>query len=267
MKILKIYEQKLRYKRYANRTIEVYIHYVKVFLEHQNIKDPYQVSLRQITNYLETRKYSSVSQQNQIIGSLKLFARHILGKSELRVNKIERPRSSIRLQPVIPRDLLLLKIECISNIKHRLIIILGYSCGLRVSEVINLKWEHINRSEEVILIKNSKGNKDRLVPINKRIIDTMEIYWHKYKTKNFVFSGQNKNSKYSRTSCNILVKKYIGSQYRFHSLRKSCATHLYELGDDLAKIQDLLGHKNEKTTRIYVSQSTNSIKQLTSLIT
>lgn len=266
MRILEIYIKKLRYKRYAERTIEVYEWYLKEFLQTKNIKDPYQVSLIQIKSYLENRKYTSVSQQNQIIGSLKLFAKYILDKKQVHLDKIERPRKSNTFQPVIPREHILKSIDVIENTKHKSIVTLGYACGLRVSEIKNLQWKHINRNEEIILVKCAKGNKDRIVPINHVIINLLETYWHQYKTKTYVFTGQDWRPQYSASSCNELVKKYIGKQYRFHSLRKSCATHLYELGDDLAKIQDLLGHKNEKTTRIYVKESSKSIKHLTSLI-
>lgn len=266
MKILEVYTKKLRYKRYSERTIEVYKCYLQEFLLSQNIKDPYNVSLSKIINYLENRTYTSVSQQNQIIGSLKLFAKYILGKAQIHLDKIERPRKVVKHQPVIPRELILKNISLIENIKHKTILTLGYACGFRVSEIINLTWENINRKEEIIHIKSSKGNKDRIVPINQTIIQLLESYWHQYKTNTYVFSGLDWRPQYSATSCNNLVKKYIGKQYRFHSLRKSCATHLYELGNDLAKIQDLLGHKNEKTTRIYVKESYKSIKQLTELI-
>lgn len=267
MEILKVYIKKLRYKRYAKSTIDTYTFYLKEFLYTKNIKDPYQVTTLQITNYLENKTYSSVSKQNQVIGSLKLFAKYILGKAQMHLDKIERPRKKITFQPVIPRAVILEQLSKIENIKHKTILTLGYACGLRVSEIINLQWKHIDRDEEIILIKNAKGNKDRVAPINKAILHLLESYWYAYKTKTYVFVGQDLRPKYSSSSCNALIKRYIGKQYRFHSLRKSCATHLYELGNDLSKIQDLLGHKSEKTTRIYVKESTKSIKCLTQLVT
>lgn len=266
MKILEVYIKKLRYKRYSERTIEVYAYYLQEFMINKNIKDPHNVSLSKIVNYLENRNYKSVSQQNQVIGSLKLFAKYILGKSQVHLDKIERPRKVIKHQPVVPREVMLQSLFLVENLKHKLVLTLGYACGLRVSEIINLNWKNMDRHQQIIHIKSTKGNKDRIVPINQTIIDLLESYWYKYKTKGYVFTGLDWRPQYSATSCNNLVKKYIGKQYRFHSLRKSCATHLYELGNDLAKIQDLLGHKNEKTTRIYVKESTKSIKTLTELI-
>lgn len=267
MKILKIYTQKLRYKRYSNRTILTYTSYLKMFLTEQNIKDPYQVTLQQIVHYLENRHYSSVSQQNQIIGSLKLFARYILDKKHVHLKKIERPRKQYTHQPVIPREFLLQRLSEVKNIKHKLILTLGYACGMRVSEVLNLRWLDINRNQKHILIKSGKGNKDRLVPINDAIIELLTKYYWCYKTRNYVFTGQNQAVKYSATSCNKIVKRTFGIQYRFHSLRKSCSVHLYEMGNDMAKIQDLLGHKNIETTRSYVGKPITALQSLTQLVT
>ena len=266
MKILETYQRKLRYKRYAERTIEVYSHYLQEFLIADKIKDPLNVSLRRIVSYLENKKYSSSSQQNQVIGSLKLFAKYILGKSDLHLSKIERPKKSTKIQPVISRDHILESISRIENLKHKAIISLGYGCGLRVSEVINLKWDHIKPKEGLIYIKDSKGGKDRITPISENLIKLLIKYYREYKTKGLVFTGQDWRPYYSASSCNAIVKKYIGKQYRFHSLRKSFATHLYDVGNDLARIQDVLGHKNEKTTRIYVQSGKQSIKHLTELI-
>lgn len=266
MKILEIYIKKLRYKRYAERTIEVYSYYFEEFLKNQNIKDPLNVSLKQIISYLENRKYSSSSHQNQIIGSLKVFSKYILNKSDLHLNKIERPRKSTKIQPVIPRLKITESISKIENLKHKSIISLGYGCGLRVSEVINLKWNHIKRDEGLIYIKNTKGGKDRIVPISDNLINLLIKYYREYKTKGLVFTGHDWRPYYSASSCNAIVKKYIGKEYRFHSLRKSFATHLYDLGNDLAKIQDALGHKNEKTTRVYVESGKESIKHISELI-
>jgi integrase/recombinase XerD len=266
MKVLEVYMRKLRYKRYAERTIEVYTHYLQEFFKNENIKDPHQVSQKQIEDYLENRNYKSTSQQNQIIGSLKLFAKYILGKSQVHLDKIERPRKVTHKQPVIPRNHILQVLPRIANLKHRSIIALGYGCGLRVSEVISLKWKDIDRDQGVILVRDGKGAKDRYTPISEGIIDMLIAYFREYKTKQYVFTGQDWRQQYSPSSCTAIVKKYIGKKYRFHSLRKSFATHLYDAGNDLAKIQDALGHKNEKTTRIYVETSIDSARNLTSLI-
>ena len=266
MNILETFTVKLRNKRYAERTIEIYCGYVSVFIEFSNIKDPYQSTIKQIMEYLENYNYSSRSQQNQIISALKAFAIYFLNRKDLSLKNIERPRKEVSFQPVIPRQTMIQSLCNIKNLKHLTIITIAYQCALRVSEIINLRWENINREELIIHIKSAKGNKDRNVPINETIIDLLIEYYIRYKTKGYVFSGQDWRPQYSASSCNSIVKNHIGKKYKFHSLRKSSAVHRYEAGDDLAKIQDLLGHSKIETTRIYVKESNASIKQLIELV-
>lgn len=104
MKIIDVYKQKLRFRNYSERTIETYSCYLDKFIIGQNTKDPHQISLKQIKFYLENRDYSSISVQNQIIGSLKLFAKYILNKKEVHLGKIERPKRVKKLPLVIETE-------------------------------------------------------------------------------------------------------------------------------------------------------------------
>lgn len=261
MKILEIYKEKLRFKNYSKRTIEVYSHYFEQFLLNENIKDAYQISLINITSYLENFNYTSISQQNQIIGSLKLFAKYILGKKDVHLNKIERPRKEKKLPKIIESEYLKKQIMKIDNLKHKAIIMLGFSCGLRVSEVINLKIEDIDSKRMIINIRNAKGRKDRIVVLSELMLETLRDYYKKYKPKEYMFNGQF-SAIYSAKSCNQIVKKYIGKQYHFHLLRHSHATTMLESGVDMTLIQKLLGHKNIKTTQIYGHVSVNLLSKI-----
>lgn len=261
MKILEVYENKLRNKNYSKRTIEVYSCYLQKYIGEEKIKDPYQVSLKQLEYYLETKKYSSVAQQNQIIGALKLFAKYILGKKEIHLSKIERPRSEKKLPQIIDSEYIKNQLSKITNTKHKSIISLAFSVGLRVSEVINLKIEDIDSKRMIINIINAKGRKDRVVPLSKNILDLFRIYFKEYRPKVYLFNGQYK-LQYSSTSCNKLVKKYLGKKYHFHQLRHSCFTTLLESGTDLRVIQKLAGHSSSKTTEIYTHVSTNLLNKI-----
>jgi integrase/recombinase XerD len=115
MKVLKIFENKLRVKNYSDNTIKTYIQTLSQFLKETNCKDPYQIRLSSIISFLETKNFSSVSQQNQFIGCLKLFARYILNKKEVHLSKIERPRSEKKLPQIIDKEFLLNKISKIEN--------------------------------------------------------------------------------------------------------------------------------------------------------
>lgn len=261
MKILKIYQSKLRFKGYSERTVSTYMCYLEKFLREESIKDPYQVTTRQISSYLEGRGYSSRSQQNQIIGSLKLFAKHILGKKDIHLSKIERPRKERKLPQIIDAELLASKIKSIQNLKHKAILSFGLSCGLRVSEVINLKWDNIDRERNLIHIRNAKGAKDRFAHLNNNMIMLLEKYWHSFKPKEYIFNGQF-SAQYSASSVQKLVKKYIHPKASFHLLRHSFATYAHEQGNDIAMLSKTLGHNSIKTTMIYTHISNNSLKNI-----
>lgn len=159
MKILKIFEEKLRYKNYSPRTIGIYKSYLSNFLRFNDVKDPYQITTNQIMRFLESYKFTSTSQQNQYIGSLKLFAKYILNKKTLHLSKIERPKSEKKLPRVIEGEFIKNKLSKIHNLKHRAILTLTYSVGLRVSEVVNMKVEDIDSKRiltEKIIINDFK---------------------------------------------------------------------------------------------------------------
>jgi integrase/recombinase XerD len=152
MKILEIYKEKLRYKKYSNRSIKLYISYLASFINIEKIKDPYQVTTHQIISFLENYPYTSTSQQNQYIGALKLFARYILNKKNIHLNKMERPKSEKRLPRVIDGNYIKLQLSKITNIKHKTILTLTYSVGLRVSEIVNLKIEDIDSETNKVVL-------------------------------------------------------------------------------------------------------------------
>lgn len=137
---------------------------------------------------------------------------------------------------------------------------LAYSVGLRVSEVINLKLTDIDSQRMVILIKNGKGKKDRIVPLSENVLKTLREYFKKYRPKKYLFEGQNRDT-YSATSCNKIVKNYLGQSYHFHTLRHSSFTSMLEAGTDLRLIQKIAGHASSKTTEIYTHVSNNLLQK------
>jgi site-specific recombinase XerD len=256
---LKILIQKLKYFNYSNRTIEMYSHYVEKFLIKTN-KYPQHLVSNDFQNYLNNYKFTSISQQNQIINSIKFLYEKVLNKKYSKVS-FQRPRKEKHLPQVIDREFLLSKISKIENLKHKAIISLGYSVGLRVSEVINLKISDIDSNRMIIIIRQAKGRKDRIVPLTQNILELLRLYYLEFKPKIYLFNGQN-SEKYSSASCNQIVKKYLGEEYHFHLLRHSCFTNLTEQGIDLRVIQKLAGHTSCKTTEIYTHVSKNILQKL-----
>lgn len=266
MKILEIYTNKLRYKNYSERTIETYTCYLEKFLIEIGCSDPYQITTKQIVNFLESKHYTSISQQNQYIGSLKLFAKYVLGKKDIHLDKIERPKKQFKQPRVIDAISLAETIKSIENLKHRAILQLGLSCGLRVSEVGNLKWEHIDRKRGVINIIGGKGNKDRSCILNDNMISLLENYYRAFKPSIYVFNGQ-KSLQYSSSSIQKLVKKYIGQNESFHLLRHSYATFAIDEGTELKPLSVSMGHNSTKTVeRFYFHQSQRTLKTIRQVI-
>jgi integrase/recombinase XerD len=144
-----------------------------------------------------------------------------------------------------------------------------YSCGLRRSELLNLKPTDIDSKRNVVIIRQSKGKKDRITPLSPRILEILREYYLVHKPKSYLFEGQEPGTIYSEQSLQSVLKQAlqkckINKPVTLHWLRHSYATHLLESGTDLRYIQELLGHNSSKTTEIYTHVSTKNIQQIKS---
>ena len=259
-KYLQMYSEDLKLKNYSENTIQNYVSQVKCFLEHFNhmATKPSEISEKQIKEWLLLA--NSTNGRKHRISSVKLFYK-LTGKQPLKFKHIEYPRSEKKLPQVIDNQYLLNKIENIANSKHKAIIALAYSTGMRVSEVCNLKITDIDSKRMIINIFQSKGKKDRIVALSDKVLQILRAYYTDYNPREYLFNGQFE-LKYSPKSCNNIVKQYLGKEYHFHQLRHSNATALLESGVDLRIIQSLLGHTSVKTTEIYTHVSVNHINKI-----
>ena len=215
------------------------------------------ISVEEINNYLLEliRKGNiSSSQQNQRINAIKFYYEKVLGREKF-YYKIERPKRSNTLPNVLSTAEVKLMIDKTKNIKHKCIISLLYSAGLRRSELINLKLTDILSGQMQIKISNSKGNKDRYVGLSKHLLTLLRQYFLEYKPKEWLIEGQ-MGGQYSAGSILKTIKasaRKAGIRRRVtpHMLRHSFATHHLESGTDLRYIQEFLGHSSSKTTEIY----------------
>lgn len=253
------YKSKLSYFNYSERTIEIYGHYVYEFLLSIDKYSQHLVS-SDFKNYLDNYEFSSIAQQNQIINAIKFLYEKVLNKKYDKVD-FSRPRREKKLPRVISKSFLLDRISKIDNLKHRAIISLAYGTGMRVSEVCNLKIKDIDSVNMIIRINQAKGRKDRIVPLSQNNLDLLRSYFREFKPREYLFNGQN-SLQYSHTSCNEIVKKYLGNEFHFHLLRHSYATSLLEGGVDLRYIQSFLGHSSSKTTEIYTHVAVDHLKNI-----
>jgi integrase/recombinase XerD len=171
----------------------------------------------------------------------------------MEVDFIQRPRREKRLPNVLSKDEVKSILEAPNNLKHRAMLSLIYACGLRRSELLNLTLKDILSDRGLLFIRQSKGKKDRVVPISIKLIEMLRDYYKAFKPKTWLFEGQFPNTKYSEKSLENVLKQSLSKakitkKVSLHWLRHSYATHLLENGTDLRYIQELLGHSSSRTT-------------------
>ena len=261
----------MSHKRYSPSTIETYTEAVRIFLMFIMPKTAHEIrpdDMIKFVNEYIIKNHLSYAYQNQFVNASKLFFREVI-KSKMDVEKFERPRPQHKLPNVLSKEEVKAILEALVNVKHRTMLCLVYACGLRRSELLNLKFDSIDSKRGLLLIRDSKGKKDRVVPISEKIILMLRAYYKMYKPKEWLFEGQFEGTRYSEQSLMSILKQALSKTnikkpVSLHWLRHSYATHLLEGGTDLRFIQELLGHKSSKTTEIYTHVSTKSLKNIKS---
>lgn len=268
---IRVFKNYMASKRYSSSTINIYSDALKSFLTFFNTKSIDQITNEDVilynNNYILKNKLSS-SYQNQIVNAIKLFFNTVEGKT-IEIEKIHRPKREKKLPNVLSKEEVKQIITSPINIKHRVMLSLIYSCGLRCGELLALEPQHIDSKRNIVFLKNSKGKKDRIVPLSPKILELLREYYKLYKPKFYLFEGQQPGKQYDARSLqqvlkNTLQKTGIQKPVTLHWLRHSYATHLLESGTDLRYIQELLGHNSSKTTEIYTHVSTKNIQQIKS---
>jgi site-specific recombinase XerD len=255
------YIEKLTQKRYSESTIKTYSHYFIDFLDAFEGYDINEIKPEDINNYLLEiieKKQISISQQNQRINAIKFYYEKVL-EQEKEFYQIDRPRKERQLPDVLSKEEISLMLKNTQNIKHRCLIAIIYSCGLRRSEVINVKLVDIDSNRMLIKIRGAKGKKDRYVQLTKNILPILREYYKRDKPEIWLFEGSYEKQ-YSAISIYKVVKRAavkagIRKRVYPHILRHSFATHHLEQGTDLRYIQEWLGHDSSKTTEIYTHVS------------
>jgi integrase/recombinase XerD len=261
----------LNSKRYSANTIKVYSDSLTTFLRYFSAKEIAAISNDDLidfnNNYILKNNFSA-SFQNQVVNAVKLYFAAIQHK-KMDVELIHRPRREKVLPNVLSKEEVKAILDAHVNIKHKMMLCLIYSCGMRCGELLALHPVHIDSKRNIILLKCAKGKKDRIVPLSPLILKMLREYYKIYKPKIYLFEGALLGEPYSEKSLQSVLKQAIkkvgiAKPVTLHWLRHSYATHLLESGTDLRYIQELLGHSSCKTTEIYTHVSTKSIQQIKS---
>lgn len=254
-------EQEIEIRNFSQKTVKSYSNAVRKFLDYLQNRD---FSQQEVKNYVQIQlKKQNPSSVSHEIFAIQFFFDKVLGKKIY----IPRPKRNKTLPEILTKEEIKDMIDSTSNIKHKIILKILYGCGLRVSEVVSLKRNDFDFSENLIHIKMAKGKKDRFVKIPEKLKEDLQSYLNLNKNE-ILFSSSN-GKKLTTATIQAIVEnsaKKAGITKRAypHLLRHSFATHLLEQGTDLKIIQKLLGHSDIKTTQIYTQISQQSIKNIRS---
>ena len=261
----------MKSRRYSESTIKTYVASLEKFFRFYNDKQAEEISNSDITKFnnefILANNYSATV-QNQVVNALKLFYK-ITEHRKINIEQIERPKRAKTLPNVLSKEEITSILTASSNIKHRAMLSVIYACGLRRSELLNLKPADIDSNRNLLIIRKAKGMKDRVVPLSDKIISMLRDYYKAYKPEHWLFEGWKKGEKYSEESLAKVLKNAVNltnihKPVTLHWLRHSYATHLLENGTDLRYIQEILGHKSSKTTEIYTHVSNKSLQKIKS---
>lgn len=257
----------LQQKRLSHNTVNTYVEVTAFFLRYSLLKktENYSIKLIEQFNYdFIFRANRSVSYQNQCINGIKKFL--LFKNIEINTLHIERPKQEKQLPSVLNVEEVKSIFNNLTNLKHKTLLSLLYSGGLRIGEALSLRIEDIDSKRMLIHIKQAKGKKDRYTLLSESFLKLLREYYLAYKPKTFLFEGLN-GKQYSNASAQAVLKKALRStsiskKITLHTLRHSFATHLLENGTDIRYIQELLGHSSPKTTMIYTHVSQTSLKNI-----
>lgn len=259
------YKTDVAMKYNSDATKENYTSGVKSFLvRFDNYSEPKEIPTQDIKEYL--LNFKTINTRKHNICAIKSFYKLTVGMPN-KIDKIPYPKSDKKLPVVLSVDEIQRMFDVCENKKHKAILALLYSCGLRVSELIDLKWSHIDRSRMIINIIQAKGNRDRQVPLSNNLIKVLEDYYKEYKSVEYVFNGQ-KSLQYTDRSVGEVIKQLAmkagicNKKVYTHLIRHCSATHSLESGVDISIIQKILGHSKPSTTQIYTHISHNLISRV-----
>ncbi|MBA6315802.1 site-specific tyrosine recombinase/integron integrase [Cellulophaga baltica] len=261
------YLDKLELKKYANNTVRTYVSSFEAFINYYHSAELISLNESDVRAYLLVliQDKKSNSYINSAINSIKFYYESVLGMPN-RFYEIERPRKEKKLPKVLAKEDVFDIIAHTNNLKHKCIVSLLYSSGIRRNELINLKISDIDSKRMLIRIESAKGNKDRYTLLSYSLLKDLRAYYKQYKPEKFLIEGMY-GKQYSGQSIGKIVrnaaqKAGIKIIVTPHMLRHSFATHLLEAGTDIRQIQVLLGHSSTKTTEIYTHVATTTFKKI-----
>jgi site-specific recombinase XerD len=256
----------LRLRNYAPRTIDTYVGAVAQFARHCG-KSPALLGPQEVRAYqlhlLHT--HASWSRFNQVVCALRFLYRVTLGRPDV-VTMIPYGKRPQTLPAVLSRAEVQRLLAALPDNRYRTLIRTTYACGLRLSEVVRLRVADVDSSRGVLVIRQGKGRKDRLVPLSPALLAELRAYWRRYRPADWLFPGQRRGrhlhpAALQRTFARLVRPLGFRKGVSLHTLRHSYATHLLEAGVDVVTLQRLLGHRHLSTTARYLHVSAQDLRR------
>jgi integrase/recombinase XerD len=260
--LLETFRREMRLRNYSQKTIKAYISCVRKLVSHHLPRHPRDLQDEDIRAFIlhliEVENFEAAS-VHQVINALR-FLYVELYRRPMVLGNIPRPRKERKLPVVLSGDEVRAIFEATENLKHRAMLMLVYSSGLRVGEVVRLRIEDLDSVRKLIHVHTGKGKKDRYTLLSESVLRVVEEYVGLYRPQGWLFAGMIPNHAYSIRSAQSVFgraarKAGIHKHVTIHSLRHAFATHLLEQGVDIRVIQQLLGHASVKTTEVYTHVS------------
>lgn len=254
--------------RFSNNTVSTYSNVVYFFLKfctHHSITEYTALAVEQFNLEFIVKQGKSINYQNQCINGIKKFYKFLA--LDFEAQHLIRPKREKKLPTVLSPQEVKSILDNTVNLKHKAMLSLIYSCGLRISEALSLKPEHIDSKRMFVYVQQAKGKKDRYTILSEKALVILRDYFMVYQPKTFLFEGQQAGEKYSDRSAQQVLKQSVArsgikKRVTLHTLRHSFATHLLEGGTDIRYIQELLGHSSPKTTMIYTHVTSGSLQKI-----
>lgn len=264
-----VLREELRLRNYSHKTYKAYKSCLRSFVHYFTPRHPRDLTnedIRSYLFYLIDHERLAASTVNQAFNAIR-FLYVELYKMPFSIKGIPRPQKEHVLPNVLSQDEVLRIFSHVSNLKHKTLLMLIYSAGLRVGESVRLKISDIDGERKMIHLRGAKGKKDRYTLLSDSVLVTLREYYKEYKPKEYLFEGQGEREHLSERSIQEVFRRAVKSAgikkpITVHGLRHSFATHLLENGVDLRYIQELLGHNSSKTTEIYTHVSKKSLGKI-----
>ncbi len=260
---------KLQRRQYSGNTIKVYTNHLRQFMAFHAGRPLEALDLADIHAYMDhlAARGKSTSHRSLAVNAIKFHFEKVLGGGR-RTFPVDRPKGEKRLPNVMSEAEVKMLLNAPMNVKHRAMLLLVYSAGLRSGELLSLRPHHLERDRMLLRVEQGKGAKDRYTLLSPKALEAVDAYLLEWKPKRLLFEGQD-GGPYTPESLRqvfraAVAKAGIKRKLTLHSLRHSFATHLLEHGTDIRYIGELLGHRSVKTTEIYTHVTTRALGRITS---